>query len=314
MATPAPKEPVVKHPGERLSDYFDNFFKTIVGVCTLGASITFAKIVQTPVTPWTDYGVSKDTVQNYLAISWLCFILDLVITSFAASALSLYRPQAIKYFGTVDSRERRIVAWYATLVSATLFGLLIAAFIFLCLVVAAYTGSIGWAGVGFCVFFGLLGFGSIVWQSPIGEKAVDESLKSRRRQHQDYGTPEKKVGFGEPRLSWESYQDNNGTTVGRRYVEDRLTTIPPLSAAVPYYTTELRMSRASRNSAAPSYNAVGYEKEPRRPENTDMPIQYDEKAKSISSLETDEYNDDRPYDNQVPAPQEGDRYEGYSRY
>jgi hypothetical protein len=86
-------DPPKKHPGERLASYFDSFFKTIVGVSTFGASVTFTKIISTPVTPWIDYGYSKDTIQNYLAISWLLFILDLAVTSFAASALSLYQPQ-----------------------------------------------------------------------------------------------------------------------------------------------------------------------------------------------------------------------------
>jgi len=61
---PAPKQ----HPGERLANYFDNFFKTIVATSTLGSSITFAKIVQTPVTPWIDYGYSTTSVHLPLHI------------------------------------------------------------------------------------------------------------------------------------------------------------------------------------------------------------------------------------------------------
>jgi hypothetical protein len=64
-------DPPKKHSGERLPSYFDSFFKTIVGVSTFGASVTFSKIISTPVTPWIDYGFSKDNIQNYLAISWV---------------------------------------------------------------------------------------------------------------------------------------------------------------------------------------------------------------------------------------------------
>src|SRR3982074_2408713 len=107
--------PTVTHPGERLASYFDKFFTTIVGVSTLGASISFSKVVQTPVEPWVDYGVGIVTIQNYVSIGFLLLVVDLALASAAASALSLYRPQAVSYFGTKDSHERRIVMWWATL-------------------------------------------------------------------------------------------------------------------------------------------------------------------------------------------------------
>src|SRR5260221_128986 len=59
MSNPAP------HPGERLASYFEKFFTTVVGVATLGASLSFARIVQTPVEPWIDYGVTTVTIQIY---------------------------------------------------------------------------------------------------------------------------------------------------------------------------------------------------------------------------------------------------------
>jgi hypothetical protein len=258
MSTPQPQQPAAPpktHPGERLADYFDSFFKTIVAVSTLGASITFAKIVQTPVTPWIDYGFSKITIQNYLGLSWLFFVLDLAITSFAASALSLYRPQAIEYFGIIDSHRRRIVMWYATAVFATLFGLLIAAFVFLSLVVTALTGPSGWTALGFTSLFGTLGVASIVWQSPIGSKpppSEDDILRRRTRPH-GYPSPSpgrRQDSMGPILTGDPSYYDYNGTPTKGQYTGDGLSRRPtvtrPVSDVVPPYTVDLRRMRASR--------------------------------------------------------------------
>lgn len=160
-------QPAAKHPGDRLASYFENFFKTIVGIATLGASITFAKIVQSPVAPFVDYGFSVRAIQYLLATSWLLFVLALAFSSFFASALSLWRPQAVAAFGTTTGKERVKVLWVASAVSALLFGLVIAAFLTLALVVVAYVGSVGWVAVAFTILFAVLGFGSILWQSPL---------------------------------------------------------------------------------------------------------------------------------------------------
>jgi hypothetical protein len=149
-----PKPP---HPCERLASYFENFFRTVLGIATLGASITFTKIVQTPVPPFDNFGYSKYDIQWFLAISWFLFVLALAFTSFFASLLSLYRPQAVKAFGTKNSSERSKVMWYVTLVSSLLFGLTIGAFVFVSLVVVGYAGAVGWITVGFCVIFGVGG-------------------------------------------------------------------------------------------------------------------------------------------------------------
>jgi hypothetical protein len=168
MADAKPHDPPkLAHPGERLASYFENFFKTVIGIATLGASITFSKIIQTPVAPFDNFGYSKYTIQWFLAISWLLFVLALAFTSFFASLLSLYRPQAVKAFGSRVSSERRKVMWYVTLVSSLLYGLTIGAFVFVSLVVVGYAGAVGWTTVGFCVIFGVGGFGTIIYQSPI---------------------------------------------------------------------------------------------------------------------------------------------------
>lgn len=157
----------LKHPGERLASYFDNFFRGIIGITTLGASITFSTIVQSPVPPFRDYGISPQGAQYLLATSWLLFALTLAFTSFFASALSLWRPQAIAAFGDPHGEARRKVLWFAIGVMALLFGMVLSAFLTVGLVVVAYAGPVGWVAVGFTVFFGLLGYGCIIWQSPL---------------------------------------------------------------------------------------------------------------------------------------------------
>ncbi|RDW88488.1 hypothetical protein BP6252_00520 [Coleophoma cylindrospora] len=245
-----PSLPPKKHPGERLAEYFNNFFATVTAISTLGASITFSKILQTPVAPWIDYGFSDITIQNYIAISWLCFVLDLAITSFAASALSLWRPQAIRYFGTSDSDDRRIVMWYATVVSIALYGLLVTAFVFLSLVVTAYAGPLGWVAVAFSAFFGACGIGAIVWQSPIGSKRF--GIESRI-----LASPPRPGPIRRPSFVEEDYYYKEGLIVHGHYVDDgtrRTSMAPrPISTTVPDYTMDMRRMRAIRTSGDYQY-------------------------------------------------------------
>ncbi|KAH8751234.1 hypothetical protein BGZ57DRAFT_714784, partial [Hyaloscypha finlandica] len=160
--------PPPKHPGLRLADFFDAMFKTITAISTLGASITFSKVVSNPTEPWVYHGISGDDIQYYIADAFVCFALSLFLTTLAASALSYWRPQAIRYFGTEDSHHRRIVAWWATLVSTVLVGLTVAAFIFLGIVVAGLVGTAGWLSLALTSLMAVVVLGVIVWQSPIG--------------------------------------------------------------------------------------------------------------------------------------------------
>lgn len=177
-----PIDPTAQHPGDRLASYFENFFRTITGVSILGASITFTNIIRSPVTPFHNFGFSSRVIQYLISLSWLFFVLALAFTSFFASALSLWRPQAVKAFGTTTGADRIKVLWFATGVSAFLFGLEVVAFITISLVVTAYTGPVGWVAVGFIIIFGLLGFGVIIWRSPITWPAV---LRRSKREEKD---------------------------------------------------------------------------------------------------------------------------------
>ena len=160
--------PTPKHPGERLADYFDTMFQTITAISTLGASLTFSKVVSTPTEPWVYHGLTAAEIQYYIADAFVCFALALFLTTLAASALSNWRPQAIKYFGTEDSHRRRIVAWWATGVSTVLIGLTITAFIFMGIVIGGLVGNAGWVALACTGLMGVVVLVVIVWQSPIG--------------------------------------------------------------------------------------------------------------------------------------------------
>lgn len=204
-ADPASGDPPDQHSGVRLASYFENFFRTITGISTLGASITFSKIVQAPVEPFHDYGFGPQDIQYLISLSWLFFILALAFTSFFASALSLWRPQAIKAFGTTTGTERVKVLWFATAVSVSLFGLEAVAFITISLVVVAYTGAVGWVAVGLMIMFTLAGLGVIIWRSPL---AWPKWVKMVEREGDStYGTMLRRATGGE--------QDEDGHWHGR---------------------------------------------------------------------------------------------------
>lgn len=57
--------------------------------------------------------------------------------------------------------------YYATVTSLLLYGLVIAAFIVMALVVTAYSFVVGWVAIGFTAVFGIGGFLSIGIQSPL---------------------------------------------------------------------------------------------------------------------------------------------------
>lgn len=127
---------------------------------------TFSKILDRPAEPWQDHGFTQDDISTFLSISFLLFLLDLVLTSFVAAGLSLYRPQVANAFGTTDTPSRRTVMWFVTLIAAMLYILTIAAFVLLGLAVTAYVGTVGWVVVGTAAVSAIIGLAAIAWQSP----------------------------------------------------------------------------------------------------------------------------------------------------
>lgn len=219
--TPLTQEQPSKPPGERLASYFENFFKTIVGIATLGASLTFNKIVSfsTPASPElpSKFATSPARLLTLLSISWLFFVLALAFTSFFASALSLWRPAAVKAFGTEDTEDRIKVLWFASGVSAFLLALIVVAFLTLSLVVAGYVGAVGWVAVAFTGLFGVLCIGVIIWRSPLQRPAW---VHRRRRRGNEGG--EGNLQFGKVRGPRGGDHGNNAAMYGMEDGDDRV--------------------------------------------------------------------------------------------
>ena len=184
------------NPGERLASYFDKFFATVIGISTLGASITFSKVISTPVRPWIDYGYDETTIQVLMGIAWLLFVMALILTSLFASLLNLYRPQAIEAFATKDHYNKNKTMWAATAVSLLLFLLILASFIFLSLVTAAYVGPVGWTALGITSSFGFLGLAGIIWQSPLGWPDWVLKLLPRTGKDEPFANRHTGIGLG----------------------------------------------------------------------------------------------------------------------
>lgn len=149
-----------------IADWFHNLFTVIIGLSTLGSSVTFSYVVSGIRGPKDQPKFSMKAYESFMAISWLLFILDLAISTLFSTILSFYKEQAVVNWGGPDRSKRLIIQWIATLSVALLYTLTISAFIFLALVITAYAAGVGWVALGFAVICGIGGLGSIVWQSP----------------------------------------------------------------------------------------------------------------------------------------------------
>ena len=145
-----PPPPHVDLPrGERFWDWFvDGYLKGIIGISILGGQITFtvlvsdiadpAEIVRSPTFP-------KETVRNFIGISWLLFVVLLGISVFLAILLAdrrerdwLLRTLGPRRFRSVYSA----VTFFLNILS-------VAPFLFLALAITAYLPVVGWIGTAF---------------------------------------------------------------------------------------------------------------------------------------------------------------------
>jgi len=161
-------KPMAKHSGSSVVTFFNGLFSTIIAISTLGTSVTFSFILTTD----TDLShpnayYSQSQVASFLAISWLLFLLALAFGSLGSTLLTFFRAHwARDWDGEHGRRSQKEVQFYAVLASGLLGGLTIGAFIFLCLVVVAYSPVVGWIALAFTGWFGLLIIVSVLWQVP----------------------------------------------------------------------------------------------------------------------------------------------------
>jgi hypothetical protein len=159
--------PLTQHPAESVSAWFTGLFTTVIGISTLGASITFNYVIGVVSSPVHDSYFSAEEVQLFLSISWLLFLLALASASLASTILTFFKHSWHKdWNGEHGKTSQKEVQLYATVATALLTGLVVAAFIFLCLVVAAYAPVVGWVALGFTSAFGLVCAIGVMFQVP----------------------------------------------------------------------------------------------------------------------------------------------------
>jgi hypothetical protein len=159
--------PMTRHPAESVLAWFNGLFTTVIGISTLGASITFNYVIGNSNSPAKEGYFSPREVQLFLGISWLLFLLSLASASLGSTILTFFKDHWKKdWNGEHGKTSQRDVQLYATFATTLLAGLVVSAFMFLCLVVAAYTPIIGWIALGFTAAFGLVCAIGVMYQVP----------------------------------------------------------------------------------------------------------------------------------------------------
>lgn len=117
---------------------------------------------------------------TFLAVSWLLFLLALAFSALGSTLLTFFKAHWIRdWDGEHGHRSQREVQLYAVGTSGLLGGLVIAAFVFLCLVVVAYSAVVGWIALAFVGLFGLLILVCVLWQVPWPWRDNQPDLRSK---------------------------------------------------------------------------------------------------------------------------------------
>jgi len=85
--------PLSKHSGSSVATFFNGLFATIIGIATLGASVTFSYVLSNNVQPPSSSHPTFDAaqVQLFLALSWLLFLLALAFASLGSTLLTFFK-------------------------------------------------------------------------------------------------------------------------------------------------------------------------------------------------------------------------------
>ncbi|EXJ87291.1 hypothetical protein A1O3_04250 [Capronia epimyces CBS 606.96] len=176
--------PMAKHSGAAVSTWFNGLFTTIIGIATLGASITFSYVLSNnaPIPPSRTPSFNSKQIQLFLAISWLLFLLALAFASLGSTLLTFFKNHWIADWDGINGKTSQwSVQMYASWASALLGALIIGAFVLLCLVVVAYSGVIGWIALGFTGFFGGVILVAVINQTPWPWRNNTPSASSRHQ-------------------------------------------------------------------------------------------------------------------------------------
>ncbi len=161
--------PMTQHPGSSVSTFFNGLFTTVIGISSLGASITFSYVLSnnttTPLSANPVFNVHH--IQLFLAISWLLFLLALANASLGSTLLTFFKEHWIADWDGGNGKTSQFeVQMYAVFAAGLMGSLIIGAFVLLSLVVVAYSAIVGWIAVGFTAFYGLLIAVGVLHQIP----------------------------------------------------------------------------------------------------------------------------------------------------
>lgn len=161
-------KPMANHSGQSVVTFFNGLFQTMIAISTLGTSVTFSFIITSTTQLGSPTGYYQQSqVATFLSISWLLFLLNLAFASLGSTLLTFFKAHWIlDWDGKHGRTSQSEVQLYAVLTTGLLGGLMIGAFIFLCLVVVAYSSVVGWIALGFTGWFGLIIAISVLWQLP----------------------------------------------------------------------------------------------------------------------------------------------------
>jgi hypothetical protein len=181
-------EPMAKHSGSSVAIFFNGLFQTILAISTLGASITFNYVLSNSNAPNSSIPsastrrFSARTVQLFLAVSWLLFLLALASAALGSTLLTFFRKHwEADWDGKRGKTSQTTVQLYAVFASGVMGSLVVGAFVLLCLVVVAYEPTVGWIALGFTSFFGLIMMVSVANQVPWPWR--DDQPKTRIPKH-----------------------------------------------------------------------------------------------------------------------------------
>ncbi|RMZ78295.1 hypothetical protein DV737_g3943, partial [Chaetothyriales sp. CBS 132003] len=163
-----------KYSGASVVTFFTGLFQTILGIATLGASVSFSYVLSNTQQPTViNANFTMQQVPLFLAVSWLLFLLALAFASLGSTLLTFFNKPWQKDWDGLQGPARQLrVQIYAVGASALMGTLIIAAFCLLCLVVAAYTPIVGWIALGFTALFAIIICIAIINQIPwIGHRA-----------------------------------------------------------------------------------------------------------------------------------------------
>jgi hypothetical protein len=154
--------------------YYQSLFAIVIGITTFGASITFSLIVTETRQP--NFHFSSSSVQLFVAISWLCFVMALGAACILASFLNFYGALIKEDWNSAEGQKKWL--WFGGGATVILGGLLFVAFFFLSLSVMAYVKVVGIIAVVFTVLIGF--FAAIVgWMTRRVEAGMKRLLRGR---------------------------------------------------------------------------------------------------------------------------------------